>query len=221
MIEAINLGKWYPTLLGRKTVFKDVSFVIPDKVNVGIIGPNGAGKSTLLRILGGIDHPSSGVVRSTGTLSWPMALAGGWQGNMTGRDNTRFVGRLYGLNRNQLDRLVVWVKDFCELGQDFELPIRTYSSGMRSRLTFAVSMAFDFDTYIIDEITAVGDDSFYHKSQNALLAKRGRANFVKVTHNVQELLEEVDMAFLVYKGNIHRFEKVTEAIDAYRSVCHG
>lgn len=218
MIEVSGITKWYPTQFGRKYVLRNVSFVIPDKCNVGIIGPNGAGKSTLLRILGGIDHADEGSVHSTGTISWPMGLAGGWQGSMTGRENARFVGRLYGLSQDRLRDLEDFVQDFSELGRDFELPIKTLSSGMRSRLAFAVSMAFDFDTYIIDELTAVGDRRFRRKSAHALKAKRNRANFIKTSHDLGELLNEIDLAILVYQTQAQVFTNPHQAVDAYRKI---
>ncbi|MFN3976960.1 MAG: ABC transporter ATP-binding protein, partial [Aquificaceae bacterium] len=149
MIEIRNLTKSYKTKYGRHYVYKDVNAVFPEGKNVGIIGPNGAGKSTLLRLIARIEYPDKGEIITNKSISWPVAFAGGFQGSLTGRQITSFVCRIYGEEKNIRDK-IEFVKDFTELGKYFDMPVKTYSTGMRARLAFALSMAFDFDYYIID-----------------------------------------------------------------------
>jgi capsular polysaccharide transport system ATP-binding protein len=219
MIVLDRLGRWYPTIRGRHWVLRDISLTIPAGANVGIFGPNGAGKSTLLRLIGGIDSPSTGAVRIAGSVSWPLGLAGGYQGSMTGRENARFVARVYGLDAAAADRVCDFAHEFSELGDQFHLPVRTYSSGMRSRLSFAVSMAFAFDYYIIDELTAVGDAAFRAKSHAALKARKRTSQFVMVSHNVGELVKEVDVGLFVHGGTVRLFQDPSQALLAYREAC--
>jgi capsular polysaccharide transport system ATP-binding protein len=215
MISLENISKYYPTWRGRHYVFRDISLTIPSGKNVGLFGPNGAGKSTLLRIIGGIDYPTKGKVRSTASLSWPMGLGSGWQGSMTGRENSRFVCRLYGLNEHQVREVGAFVQSFSELDHYFDMPVRTYSSGMRSRLSFAISMAFEFDYYLIDELTAVGDKRFKDKSSAALEERKGRSNYLMVSHNVRKLAKDVDMALFISDGEVLLVEDPQEALWLY------
>lgn len=215
MIKLNGLTKYYPTWRGRHYVFSDVSLTVPSGVNVGIFGPNGAGKSTLLRIIGGIDFANKGTVRSHLTISWPMGVGGGYQGNMTGRENARFVARLYGLSQRQTIDLCDFVEDFSELGDYFDMPVRSYSSGMRSRLTFAVSMGFEFDYYLIDELTAVGDSRFKQKSSAALKQRKNRSNYLMVSHNVKSLAKDVDMALFVAGGRVALLDDPMDALILY------
>ncbi|HHQ4051956.1 TPA: ABC transporter ATP-binding protein, partial [Citrobacter freundii] len=140
MIKVENLTKSYITSKGRHYVFKDLNFELPTGKSVALIGRNGAGKSTLLRMIGGIDHPDSGMITTDQTISWPVGLAGGFQGSLTGRENVKFVARLYA-SKDELKEKIEFVQDFSELGKYFDMPIKTYSSGMRSRLGFSLSMA--------------------------------------------------------------------------------
>src|ERR1700761_5172232 len=149
MIVLENLTKSYKTPSGRHYVFKDVNVEIPSGKSIGLIGRNGAGKSTLMRIMGGIDRPDYGRVHTNKRISWPVGLASGFQSSMTGRENVKFVARLYA-EKHELEDKVRFVSDFCDLGHFFDMPIKTYSSGMRGRLGFGLSMAFDFDYYLID-----------------------------------------------------------------------
>lgn len=159
MIRIENLTKTYRTPQGRHNVFKNLNIELPSGKSVALIGRNGAGKSTLLRMIGGIDRPDSGRIITNKTISWPVGLSGGFQGSLTGRENVKFVSRLYA-KQNELQDKVAFVEDFAELGKYFDMPIKTYSSGMKSRLGFGLSMAFKFDYYLVDEVTAVGDAKF-------------------------------------------------------------
>ncbi|SFO63277.1 ABC-type polysaccharide/polyol phosphate transport system, ATPase component [Cohaesibacter marisflavi] len=215
MIELFEVSKYYPTPNGRHYVLKDVSLVIPDGAQVGVLGPNGTGKSTLMRLLAGVDMPNTGTIRRTGSISWPMGLANSMQGSLTGRENARFACRLQGVRRRDMDAIIDEVKDFAEIGDYYEMPVRTYSSGMRARLNFAIAMAFTFDCYIIDELTAVGDKNFKEKSAKVFKDKRAVASFIKVSHSLRELRNECNMGLVLNKGSAVMYDSIEEAIEVY------
>ena len=150
MIELVNLTKWFPTPGGRHYVFRNLNFSFPDRVSIGLMGRNGAGKSTLMRLIGGLDTPDEGEVRSNNSISWPVGLSSGLQGSLTARDNVRFVCRLYGATGAAMQEKIRFVEEFAEIGKFFDMPLKTYSSGMRGRVSFGLSMAFSFDYYLID-----------------------------------------------------------------------
>ena len=150
MIEIKNITKSFKTPHGRHYLFKDLNLTIEDKQSVGLLGRNGAGKSTLLRIICGLDEPDSGEVLTNSTISWPVGVAGGFQGSLTGRQNVRFVCRLYS-SSDYIDEKIRFVEEFADIGKYFDMPVKSYSSGMRARLTFGLSLAFDFDYYMLDE----------------------------------------------------------------------
>ena len=171
MIELQNLTKSYKTPAGRHYLFRDLNVVLPSGKSVGLLGKNGAGKSTLLRIIGGIDRPDAGKVITDQRISWPVGLAAGFQGSMSGRDNVKFLCRLYAKPEEFADK-IAFVEAFAEIGKYFDMPVKTYSSGMRSRLGFGTSLAFDFDYYLIDEVTSVGDAAFKKKSADLILQRK-------------------------------------------------
>ena len=167
MIEVVNVHKRYQTDHGMGPwVLHGVNVCIPTNTSVGLVGRNGAGKSTLLRLIGGVDHPTRGLVRRHNRVSWPMGFGGGLQGSLTGRQNAKFVCRLYGEESDIPERLER-IQAFADIGQYFDEPVKTYSSGMKSRLQFALSLAFDFDVYISDEVTSTGDAAFQAKAAQA------------------------------------------------------
>jgi capsular polysaccharide transport system ATP-binding protein len=215
MIRVANLTKSYVYQGKRVTVLKDVNFTIETGQSVAVLGANGAGKSTLLRLLGGIDIPDCGTIETDCNVSWPVGLAGGFQGSLTGRENVTFVCRIYA-DRADLDRKIRLVEDFAELGLYFDRPFKTYSSGMRSRLAFGLSMAFDFDVYLIDEVTSAGDQRFREKSKELLLERRQKADFLMVDHNLWGLKFHCDRAFLLEEGRIREFDDLQEAIEVHR-----
>ncbi|MBU9818335.1 ABC transporter ATP-binding protein, partial [Rahnella sp. BCC 1045] len=193
MIKIENLTKSYKTPTGRHYVFKGLDVNLPPNKSVALIGRNGAGKSTLLRVIGGIDRPDSGKIITDKTISWPVGLAGGFQGSLTGRENVKFVARLYA-TKNELKEKVAFVEEFAELGKYFDMPIKTYSSGMKSRLGFGLSMAFRFDYYLVDEVTAVGDAKFKQKCADLFREKHAQASFLMVSHSLKSLVEFCDVA---------------------------
>jgi len=218
LIELRNVTKYYKTSRGKKYILNDVSQIIPTHTNVGILGRNGAGKSTLLRMLGGIDFPNSGTIHSDKTFSWPMGLAGGFQGSMTGRQNVKFVCRIYGKSEYEIQQAIESVKEFSELGDYFDMPIKIYSSGMKSRLSFGLSLFFDFDYLIIDETLSVGDKNFQVKSKNALKKKIENCNVLLVSHSMPTLKEICDSGIVVNDGNMTYYEDINEAIAVYDAI---
>lgn len=216
MIRIENLTKSYKTPKGRHYVFKDLNIDFPEGKSIALIGHNGAGKSTLLRMIGGIDRPDSGRILTNKTISWPVGLAGGFQGSLTGRENVKFVARLYA-EKKDLKAKIAFVEDFAELGKYFDMPIKTYSSGMRSRLGFGLSMAFKFDYYLVDEVTAVGDAKFKEKCAELFNKKHQESNFIMVSHSLYSLNEYCDYAILFDRyNNVTLFDDVKEAIYKYK-----
>lgn len=218
MIQLSGVGKWYPTRFGRKWVFRDLTLAIPQGSRVALLGRNGAGKSTLLRMIAGHEHISEGSIRVDGSISWSLALTGGSIGSMTGRENARFVARLHGCSRQEVERVADFALAYSELGRDFDLPIGTYSSGMRSRLGFAIGMAFRFDWYIGDEFSAVGDPAFRAKSEAAMKALKGSSSWILATHQVGNLEDMVDLVILLDGGRAHVHQDVSAGLAAYRAL---
>ncbi len=216
MIKLQNLTKYYPSDLGSQYVFKNVSFTFPEGRNIALLGSNGAGKSTLFRILAGSEYPNKGRVVTDKALSWPVALATGIHPQMTGRENTRFIGRVNGVA--DLDEYEEKVKAFSELGIKYDLPVRSYSSGMRSRLAFGCCIAIDFDVYLIDEATSVGDQKFRKKAKQALLEKSKVASVIMVSHEIGEIKEFCDSAVVLHQGELIYYEDLDEALKVYEGL---
>jgi capsular polysaccharide transport system ATP-binding protein len=216
MILLDRLTKSYMTSKGRHYLFKDLTIEIPSDKNVALIGKNGAGKSTLLRIMGGIDFPDQGRVVTQKTISWPVGLSGGFQGSLTGRQNVRFVCRLYAQSKH-IEEKINFVQNFADIGKYFDMPIKSYSSGMRSRLTFALSMAFDFDYYLIDEVTSVGDAQFRRKCEEVIKERRETSNFIMVSHNLDGLAKQCDVAVVLIDGAATYYADIAEAIEVYQT----
>jgi capsular polysaccharide transport system ATP-binding protein len=218
MIELQNITKWYRTEHGRHYVFRDVSITFPSGKSIGILGPNGAGKSTLMRLISGTESPNSGRIVTNKSISWPVGLSGGFQGSLTGRDNVKFVCRVYGLNREEMREKVAFVQDFADIGEYFDMPVKTYSSGMGARVSFGLSMAFDFDYYITDEVTSVGDQSFRHKSDLLFDEKRKKANIIMVSHDPETLIRNTDIGAVIVNGTITLLERIEDAANYYRNL---
>jgi len=214
MIEIDSLTKSYRTLSGKHYVFKNLSTVIPEGKNIALLGKNGAGKSTLMRILGGIDHADSGAVKTAMRISWPLGLSGGFQGSLSGKDNVKFVCRCYG-QESEVPEKVRFVHEFSELGKFFFEPVKSYSSGMKSKLGFALSMAFEFDIYLVDEITAVGDKAFRAKSEKTFADLKGRSSLIMVAHNMDTLRAHCDAGIVLTQGEAKVFDDIEDAIAVY------
>ena len=219
MIEVNNLTKSYLFEGKRTYIFKNLSFKIETGQSVALLGRNGAGKSTLLRILGGIDYQDSGTIISDRTISWPVGLVGGFQGSLTARENVNFVSRMYaGNKRSIISEKIKLVEEFAELGKFFDMPFKTYSSGMRSRVTFGLSMAFEFDIFLIDEVTSAGDERFRMKSRKVLEEKKERSDFIMVDHNLWGLKFHCDKAFLIHDGSLIEFDNLEEGIACHKEL---
>jgi capsular polysaccharide transport system ATP-binding protein len=215
MIRFEHLTKSYPTPWGRKVVIDDLSLELPSGKALGLLGRNGAGKSTLMQIVAGTLPPDSGRVISDGTISWPIGLGGALHPDMTGAQNVRFIARIYGIDS---DSLCAFVRDFAELGAHFHMPLRSYSSGMRSRLAFGASMGIPFDTYLVDEVTSVGDASFRAKSKAIFRERMKTSGAIMVSHNMKELQEFCDAGLVLENGRMYYFEDLQEAIALHQAI---
>lgn len=217
MIRVEGVTKSYPLAgLRRYHVFRNLNLDFPEKKNIAIIGRNGVGKSTLLRLIGGIEYPDSGRIVTQGTVSPPLGLSGGFAVALSGRDNARFICRVYGLDPAEIEERVEFIERFAEIGEFFNHPVKKYSSGMRARLAFAISMVFDYDYRLIDELTAVGDEKFKQRAQKAFSDMRGRTSIVIVSHALGQLKRDCDVGIYLKRGEVHYFDKVDDAIAAYQ-----
>lgn len=194
-------------------VIQDLNLTLPTGLSLALLGGNGAGKSTLLQLIAGTLAPDSGDVWSDGTISWPVGFGGSFHKDLTGAQNTRFLARVYGADT---DELMDFVQDFAEIGRHFHMPIRTYSSGMKSRLTFGISMGIPFDTYLVDEVTAVGDARFKRKSEAVFRDRMLRSSAILVNHNLQELRQYCDAAVVLHNGRLTLFSDLEEAVERHR-----
>lgn len=217
MIELRNVTKYFKTDESKKYLLKDVSLTLPD-INIGLIGRNGTGKSTLMRMLGKIEFPNEGTIYSNNSFSWPMGLAGGVVPTMSGKANVKFVCNLYNKDPQETEEIIEYVRDFAELGEYFDLPVSTYSSGMRGRLGFGMSLPFDFDYLIIDETLATGDPVFQQKASDALKEKIGRCHIILVSHNPKTLLSMCDAGMVLNNGELNYYENIEDGIKYYREI---
>lgn len=212
MLTLESVTKAYQTKRGRRTVLNSVNFAVAPGEKVGVLGRNGAGKSTLIRLVSGAESPSSGKIRHGMSVSWPLAFGGAFQGGLTGLDNVRFVCRIYGAD---IKRVLDFVEDFSELGAYMHEPLMRYSSGMRARFAFALSMAIDFDCLLIDEIVAVGDKRFHDKCHSELFEKRKDKSWIIVSHDPRYIREHCKRASVLDNGQLHNFDDVESAYQFY------
>ncbi|MCR9212236.1 MAG: ABC transporter ATP-binding protein [Proteobacteria bacterium] len=212
MIHLINCGKYYDTDVGRREILKSVNMSIPLNLRVGILGRNGAGKTTLLKMIAGVENPSYGEVVRRGKISWPLGLSGGLHPDLTGVENISFITRLY---RADFDSVFEYVKDFSEIDQYLDMPVKSYSQGMRARLMFGLSLSIDFDCYLIDELTGVGDRFFKEKSKQAFRERAENAGLLFVSHNEKTVKEYCDYALVFYGTSLVPFEDIDEGVDFY------
>ena len=209
MIALHNLTKSFLANGIRKTVLQDATALLPSGRSVALLGRNGAGKSTLLRLIAGTLDPTAGEIRLTGSVSWPVGFAGSFHGDLSGAQNTRFIARIYGVDS---DELIDFTAGFADLGAQFHAPFRTYSSGMKARLAFGVSMGIAFDTYLVDEVTAVGDAAFRTKSNDLFQARMRSAGSIVVSHSMGLVRELCDAAAVLEAGQLIYFDDVDAAI---------
>lgn len=217
MIELQNVCKRYRVKNGWHTVLDNVNLKIEEGKSIGILGINGAGKSTMIRIIGGAEHPDSGRVIRTSQVSWPIGFSGCFHGSLTGRANLRFVARVYGAN---IRKVTEYVEDFAELGDYMDMPVKTYSSGMRSKLAFGLSMAIGFDFYLIDEAYSVGDATFRRKAEEALEAKKSTSTLIFVSHSMDAVRQNCVCGAVLNAGRLEYFPDVEDAIRSYTEICN-
>jgi len=196
-------------------VLDNISFEFPRRKSVGVLGANGAGKSTLIRIIGGADRPDRGRVIRTSRLSWPMGYSGGFEQALTGRENARFVARIYGAAHEEVERRTA---DFAELGEYFDRPLFSYSAGMKSRFAMSLSYSLDFDYYLVDEALETGDARLKEKFREIFKQRRQTSSVILVSHNERTIRKNCDVATVLHGGKLYYFESVDEAFGMYRKI---
>lgn len=215
MISIEHVSKRYQTRQGWRTVLKDVNFTLDKGEKIGILGRNGAGKSTLIRLISGVEAPTEGEVKRAMSISWPLAFSGAFQGSLTGMDNLRFICRIYNVD---IDYVKQFTEEFSELGQYLYEPVKRYSSGMKARLAFALSLAVEFDCYLIDEVIAVGDSRFSEKCRYELFEKRKDRSIILVSHSPSAMKQYCDNAMVLENGSLHQFEDMEHAYQYYNAL---
>ena len=215
MISVEHVSKRYLTRQGWRTVLHDINFTLQKGEKIGILGRNGAGKSTLIRLISGVEPPSEGEIKRTMSISWPLAFSGAFQGSLTGMDNLRFICRIYNVD---IDYVKNFTEEFSELGQYLYEPVKRYSSGMKARLAFAMSLAVEFDCYLIDEVIAVGDSRFAEKCRYELFEKRKERSIILVSHSHSAMKQYCDNAMVLENGHMHTFEDMDKAYEYYNAL---
>ena len=212
MILCDNIRKSYRAGHGRREILKGINLTINKGERIALLGRNGAGKSTLIKQIGGVEMPDSGRIVRHMTNSWPIGFNGGFQGSLTGYDNARFIARIYGTSYGAMRD---FVEEFTELGNSLKMPVKTYSSGMRARLAFALSLAIEFDCYLIDEVILVGDQSFQRKCHVELFEKRSDRAMVIASHDMNIVRDACNRAVILSDGNLIQYDNVSTAISTY------
>jgi len=207
------VSKTYPMTGGRKVVLENATAAFPPGHNFGILGANGTGKSTLIRLLAGSEMPDRGTIRRYARVSFPLGFGGTFHGSLSGRENVTFIARVYG---EDVRATTAYVTDFAELGEYFDMPVNTYSSGMRARLAFGMCLAIEFDTYLIDEVTEIGDERFRRKCAAAFRERIVRSDIILATHNSRTLRQYCDRGAILAGGELRLFDDIAGALNAYR-----
>ena len=215
MIDFKNVSKSYRLKGSTKTVINNLNLSLDRGASLGLLGRNGAGKSTLLKMIGGTLRPDRGEIIRHGSISWPLGFSGGFHAALTGIQNTRFVARIYGADT---DELVDFVEDFAELGEFLDMPVQTYSQGMKARLAFGVSMGINFDCYLVDEITAVGDTIFKRKCLDVFQKKLARSDLIMVSHSPQTIRQFCTSAAILEAGELYLFDDVNEGLEVFHQM---
>jgi capsular polysaccharide transport system ATP-binding protein len=216
MLKVSGLAKSYPGAHGQRGLFDDLSFEVAQSGRLAVMGRNGQGKSTLIKILGGVLAPTAGQVIWSMRPSWPLGFAGGFQGSLSGLDNIRFISRVYG---RPVEEIIERAEDFAQLGEALTMPLKHYSSGMRARLAFGLSLAVEFDCYLIDEVIAVGDSLFRRKCEDELFGRRADRAFIIASHDTEFLRRTCDRAIIIESGRAKLFEDLETALEIYADLC--
>jgi ABC-type polysaccharide/polyol phosphate transport system ATPase subunit len=215
MITLTNVCKDYPTRVGPRRILDNVNLTVRPGERIGILGRNGAGKSTLVRLISGAEPPTSGIIERNMSVSWPLAFSGGFHGALTGADNVRFICRIYGVD---FEPRFQFVEEFSELGIYLNEPVSTYSTGMRARLAFAISMTVDFDCYLIDEVLSVGDARFRDRCKVELFEKRRHKAMIIVSHSHRNLKDTCERFLLFRDGQVEHYEDFNEVYFQYKAM---
>lgn len=215
MIVCENICKSYQMGHGRKQVLRDVNFAVRPGERLGVLGRNGAGKTTLIKLIAGVEMPTVGRVHRSMRVSWPLGFNGGFQGSLTGYDNARFIARIYGYEYSDIRE---YVEEFTELGSQLKMPVKTYSSGMKARLAFALSLAIDFDCYLIDEIILVGDQNFQRKCHAELFGVRADRALILASHSLEVIRDYCHKALVIHQGHVTLYDDVNEALEVYSAL---
>lgn len=215
MISCEGLSKSYKMGHGRKHVLNDVNLTFKKGDRVGLLGRNGAGKTTLIKMVGGVEMPTTGRIVRKMSCSWPLGFTGGFQGSLTGYDNARFIARIYGQEYNNLRG---FVEEFTELGRQLRMPVKTYSAGMRARLAFGLSLAIEFDCYLIDEVIMVGDRNFQIKCHEEIFEKRGDRALLLASHGPDYIRQYCNLAVVLHNGRADVYEDVEKALAIYEAL---
>ena len=215
MITLEGVSKVYRTRSGRKTVLDNVNVTVESGYNFGVLGANGAGKSTLLRLIAGSEIPDFGVIRRYTRVSFPLGFGGTFHGALSGRENVAFIARIYGAG---IREVLEYVENFSELGEYLHMPVNTYSAGMRARLAFATCLALDFELYLVDEVTEVGDQRFRQKCAEAFRERMQRSDIILVTHNIHTLRQYCDRGAILANGELTIFDDIGSALGRYQRI---
>lgn len=215
MLVFDRVSKSYHLRKFEKRIFDDLSFQIPKGISIGICGANGAGKSTLMRLISGVENPTSGKITRTMSTSWPIGYANCFQSSLTGADNARFIARIYG---RPVEEMLDYIEDFAQLGPYFHQPIYAYSAGMHARLAFGISLAIQFECYLVDEITAAGDERFRLRCEEALQERRKNGTLIMISHDAGTLHRYCDKGAVLYAGSLTFYDEIGEATDIHHSL---
>jgi capsular polysaccharide transport system ATP-binding protein len=214
-VQLREVVKEYHTAVGVRRVLDGISFEIAAGEKIAVLGKNGAGKSTLVKIIGGVEAPTSGSVDCDLFMSLPIAFAGGFETAMSGLDNIRFIARIYGV---PIKDAVAFVDDFAELGRLLYLPVKTYSSGMRARLAFGLTLAVDFECFLIDEVISVGDARFQQKCFDELFVRRQHCAMILVSHDTNIIKQYCNKALILKSGRGRVIEDLDFALQIYSTL---
>jgi len=215
MIVCTGIHKSYTHGSRQKRVLEDVNLTVRRGERIALLGRNGAGKTTLIKLIGGVEMPTAGKIKRSMSTSWPLGFGGGFQGSLTGYDNARFIARIYARDYQDIK---AFVEDFTEMGRQLAMPVKTYSSGMRARLAFALSLAIEFDCYLIDEIILVGDQNFQRKCHYELFEKRSDRAMILASHSVDVVRQYCNRAIIVHEGRGVSYDDLEQAIETYSNL---
>ena len=213
MLEFENVSKSFWTGSHHKVILDRASFRVDLGESLGVLAPNGTGKTTLVRMMCGLEKPDEGEIRRNCRISFPLGFMGGVVSRISARENARYIAQLYGLDPDYVEAFCRWL---CDLGEYFDQPLGTYSSGMKARFTFALLLALDFDMYLVDEGMPNSTDVEFNKKAGDLLADRLQKSTLIIVSHQPEILEKfVKKAAVLSGGHLHMFDSLEEAKQLY------